>query len=64
LTELLPAATKGHHFQFLEDKQVTIRDRDSLAQIRVPIEQLEKILKTKLKGETFDASTLRATRQK
>jgi glycyl-tRNA synthetase len=51
-------------FESLEDKQVTIRERDSLAQIRVPIEQLEKILEAKLKGEAFDASALWATRQK
>ena len=51
-------------FESLEDEQVTIRDRDSLAQIRVPIEGLEKVLETKLKGEAFDASTLWATREK
>ena len=51
-------------FDSLEDKQVTIRDRDSLAQIRVPIEGLGNVLETKLKGEDFDASTLWATRQK
>jgi len=51
-------------FESLEDKQVTIRERDSLAQIRVPVEELEKILAAKLKGEAFDASALWATRQK
>ena len=51
-------------FESLEDKQVTIRERDSLAQIRVPVEELEKILEAKLKGEAFDASALWATRQK
>jgi len=51
-------------FESLEDKQVTIRERDSLAQIRVPIEELEKTLGAKLKGEAFDASTLWATREK
>jgi glycyl-tRNA synthetase len=51
-------------FESLEDKQVTIRDRDSLAQIRVPIEGLDKVIATKLKGEAFDASTIWATRQK
>ena len=40
-------------FQTIDDKQVTIRDRDSLAQIRVPIEELQTILKTKLSGENF-----------
>jgi glycyl-tRNA synthetase len=51
-------------FESLEDKQVTIRERDSLAQIRVPIEGLEKVIAAKLKGEAFDASTLWATREK
>jgi glycyl-tRNA synthetase len=51
-------------FESLEDKQVTIRDRDSLAQIRVPIEDSDKILAAKLGGEAFDASTLWATRDK
>ena len=51
-------------FQSLEDKQVTIRERDSLAQIRVPVEGLEKVIEAKLKGESFDASPLWATRQK
>jgi glycyl-tRNA synthetase len=51
-------------FESLEDKQVTIRERDSLAQIRVPIEGLDKILEAKLKGEAFDASPLWATREK
>jgi glycyl-tRNA synthetase len=51
-------------FESLEDKQVTIRERDSLAQIRVPIGELNKVIEAKLKGEAFDASTLWATRQK
>jgi len=51
-------------FESLEDHQVTIRDRDSLAQIRVPIEKLEQTLQTKLRGEPFDASPLWATREK
>jgi glycyl-tRNA synthetase len=51
-------------FESLEDKQVTIRERDSLAQIRVPIEGLEQVVAAKLKGEAFDASALWATRQK
>ena len=45
-------------FQSLEDKQVAIRERDSLAQIRVPIEGLEKAIEAKLKGQAFDASAL------
>jgi glycyl-tRNA synthetase len=51
-------------FESLEDKQVTIRDRDSLAQIRVPIEELDKILAAKLRGEAFDTSPLWAIRDK
>jgi glycyl-tRNA synthetase len=51
-------------FESLEDHQVTIRDRDSLAQIRVPIEKLRQTLQTKLSGEPFDASPLWATREK
>jgi glycyl-tRNA synthetase len=38
-------------FESLEDKQVTIRERDSLRQIRVPIEGLEATLRAKLGGE-------------
>jgi len=51
-------------FQSLEDNQVTIRERDSLAQIRVPVEELDRTLRAKLKGESFDVSPLWATRQK
>lgn len=36
-------------FQSLEDKQVTIRDRDSMAQVRVPIADLEKHLEERLR---------------
>jgi glycyl-tRNA synthetase len=38
-------------FDSLEDKQVTIRERDSLRQIRVPIESLKNTLQAKLDGE-------------
>jgi glycyl-tRNA synthetase len=38
-------------FQSLEDKQVTIRERDSMNQIRVPIAALKTTLEAKLKGE-------------
>jgi len=38
-------------FQSLEDRQVTIRERDSLRQIRVPIEGLKTTLQAKLDGE-------------
>jgi glycyl-tRNA synthetase len=51
-------------FQSLEDNQVTIRERDSLAQIRLPVEELEGTLQAKFNGEAFDASPLWATRQK
>lgn len=51
-------------FESLEDNQVTIRERDSLAQIRVPVQGLEKTLQAKLSGEPFETSPLWATRQK
>jgi len=38
-------------FQSLEDKQVTVRERDSLNQIRVPISELKATLQAKLEGE-------------
>jgi glycyl-tRNA synthetase len=38
-------------FESLEDKQVTIRERDSLRQIRVPIDSLKNTLQAKLDGE-------------
>jgi len=41
-------------FQSIEDKQVTIRDRDSLHQIRIPIDTLRATLLAKLGGEDFD----------
>jgi glycyl-tRNA synthetase len=41
-------------FQSLEDKQVTIRDRDSLHQIRIPVDALMDTLLAKLAGEPFD----------
>jgi glycyl-tRNA synthetase len=49
-------------FKSLEDGQVTVRDRDSLAQIRVPVKELVKTLQAKLGGEAFDAQPLWATR--
>ena len=45
-------------FQSLEDNQVTIRERDTLTQIRVPIKELNIILYAKLNGETFSTSEL------
>jgi glycyl-tRNA synthetase len=41
-------------FQSLEDKQVTIRERDSMKQIRVPLDALESTLHAKLSGEPLD----------
>jgi glycyl-tRNA synthetase len=38
-------------FESLEDKQATIRERDSLRQIRVPIDGLKATLQAKLDGE-------------
>jgi glycyl-tRNA synthetase len=40
-------------FQSLDDGQVTIRDRDSMNQIRVPIKSLPQIVSAKLIGEPF-----------
>jgi glycyl-tRNA synthetase len=42
-------------FQSLEDKQVTIRERDSMNQIRLPISELKTTLQAKLEGEPFFA---------
>jgi len=41
-------------FQSLEDRQVTIRERDKMRQIRVPIEVLKSTLEAKLCGEPLD----------
>jgi len=38
-------------FQSLEDEQVTIRERDSMNQIRIPISELKTALTAKLNGE-------------
>jgi glycyl-tRNA synthetase len=40
-------------FQSLEDKRVTIRERDSMNQIRIPVVELQKTLLAKLAGEDF-----------
>ena len=40
-------------FQSLEDKMATIRERDSMNQIRVPIATLPKVLQAKLAARTF-----------
>jgi glycyl-tRNA synthetase len=41
-------------FQSLEDKMATIRERDKMRQIRVPIESLKSTLNAKLNGEPLD----------
>jgi glycyl-tRNA synthetase len=41
-------------FQSLEDRQVTIRERDKMRQIRVPIEVLRPTIEAKLCGEPLD----------
>jgi len=41
-------------FQSLDDRQVTVRDRDSLKQIRVPLEVLRATLAAKLAGEPME----------
>jgi len=51
-------------FQSLEDKQVTIRERDTMSQIRVPISDLQRIIEAKLKGEPFESQPLWAVREK
>jgi len=45
-------------FQSLEDNQVTIRERDTMNQIRVPIAELRRTLEAKLSGERFDTQSL------
>ncbi len=48
-------------FQSLEDEQVTIRERDSMKQIRIPIKELKGSLTAKLGGERFDTQPLWTT---
>ena len=45
-------------FQSLEDNQVTIRERDTMNQIRIPISELRRTLEAKLSGERFDTQSL------
>ena len=49
-------------FKSIEDNQITIRERDSLAQIRLPIKESVRTLQAKLSGEAFDTQPLWATR--
>ena len=46
--------TITYDFDSLDDKSVTIRDRDSTKQIRVKIEDLKQVLSDLLKGEKFE----------
>ncbi|MFC1944214.1 glycine--tRNA ligase [Chloroflexota bacterium] len=41
-------------FQSLEDNQVTLRERDSMKQLRVPIETVASTIEAKLEGEPFE----------
>ncbi len=50
-------------FQSLEDEQVTIRERDSTAQIRLPIKELVRTLQAKLAGEPFATQPLWTTKR-
>jgi len=45
-------------FQSLEDEQATIRERDTMNQIRVPISELKEHLTAKLSGERLDTQSL------
>jgi len=40
-------------FQTLEDEQATIRERDTMNQIRLPIAELKRTLEAKLEGESL-----------
>jgi glycyl-tRNA synthetase len=40
-------------FQSLEDNRVTVRERDAMSQIRIPIVELKKTLLAKMDGEDF-----------
>ena len=40
-------------FQSLEDNRVTVRERDSMGQIRIPITELKKTIEAKMAGEDF-----------
>jgi glycyl-tRNA synthetase len=41
-------------FQSLEDNAVTIRERDSMKQIRVPVAEITRTLELKLSGEPLE----------
>jgi glycyl-tRNA synthetase len=49
-------------FKSLEDGQVTIRERDSMAQIRIPVDELRAVIAAKLSGEPLDTQQLWTTK--
>ena len=40
-------------FQSLEDNRVTVRERDLMLQIRIPVAELKKTIEAKMAGEDF-----------
>jgi len=48
-------------FQSLDDQQVTVRERDSVRQMRIPITELKATLAAKIAGESFDVLPLGGT---
>jgi glycyl-tRNA synthetase len=44
-------------FQSIDDNQVTVRERDSMQQIRIPIVELKGILSAKIAGEALSVGT-------
>jgi glycyl-tRNA synthetase len=40
-------------FQSLEDNRVTVRERDLMLQIRIPIAELKRTIEAKMAGEDF-----------
>jgi hypothetical protein len=44
-------------FQSIDDNQVTVRERDSMQQIRIPIAELKGILAAKIAGEALSVGT-------
>ncbi len=49
-------------FKSLEDGQVTIRERDSMDQIRIPTDELRAVIAAKLSGEPLDTQPLWTTK--
>ncbi|MFC1930277.1 glycine--tRNA ligase [Chloroflexota bacterium] len=44
-------------FQSLDDNMVTVRERDTMQQIRVPVADLKAVIAAKLGGESFEGAT-------